>query len=270
MSGCWHILAQAEQPPGGTGESLRPLLTWLVFMVIWVIFQLKQRQKKKLSAQPVPRQKGQGPPQGPEQASTKPIEAELRNFMNELLGRGSPRDTGPTPTRPPHRSHARAQAHRDTVDSDVELFGSDLREVQDPPATRGQRPPPLPQPEPVITFDPAPEAQDDIFDEEKVYGGLEDIPDITDIVDIEYALEGAAISDSQNLINPSNFIIDLASLSVPIMSTQMISQRPVRTKSSRPRLTTRKAFRSAVIGHLVLGPPTALSEDVFRSNPGNL
>lgn len=265
MSGCLHILAQAEQPPGGAGESLGPLFTWLVFMVIWVIVQLKQRHKKKSSAQPLLEQEGPGSPQGTEQESAKPVEAELRNFMNELLGTGPPRDTGPAPARPPHR--ARAQAHRDTVDSDRELFARDLREVQDPPAPQGQRPPPLPQPEPAITFDPAPEDEDDIFDEEKVYGGLKDI---TDIVDIELALEGAAISDAQNLINPSNFIVDLATLSVPIMSTQMISQRPVRTKSSRPRLTTRKTFRSAVIGRLILGPPTALSEDVFRSNPGDL
>ena len=265
MTDCWHILAQAEQPPGGTGESLRPLLTWLVFMVIWVIFQLKQRQKKKLPAQPILRQKGPGPPQGTEQASTKPVEAELRNFMNELLGKGSPHDTDPTPTRPPHRS--RAQAHRDPVGSDVDVFVRGFQEVQDSPAPQDRRPPPLPKPKPVITFDPIPEESEDIFDEENVYGGLKDI---SDIVDIESALEGAAISDSQSLINPSNFIVDLATLSVPIMSTHMISQRPVRTKSSRPRLSTRKAFRSAVIGRMVLGPPTALSGDVFQSNPGDL
>jgi hypothetical protein len=266
VSGCLHILAQAEQPPGGTGESLGPLFTWLVFMVIWVIVQLKQRHKKKSSAQPLLEQEGPGSPPGTEQESAKPVEAELRNFMNELLGTGHPRDTDPAPARPPHRSRARAQAHRDTVDSDLELFAW---EVQDPPAPQDRRPPPLPQPEPepAITFDPAPEDEDDIFDEEKVYGGLKDI---SDIIDIELALEGGAISDSQNLINPSNFIVDLATLSVPIMSTQMISQRPVRTKSSRPRLTTRKTFRSAVIGRLILGPPTALSEDVFRSNPGDL
>jgi hypothetical protein len=241
------LLAQAERSPGSEPESMGPLFTWLIFMVIWVVIQVQAAKKKKEAKNATPGMENPEAPQG--------VEAEIRDVMTQLLRGNQARPAPPAPPRPHN--------HRDKVNTD---FSEYVAQVKRP----APAPPPPPLPQPTIEFDPIVEAdhtydlEDEAFNEERVYGGLKDIEDI------EVALEGAALTDSQNLINPSNFIVDLATLTVPIMRTQLISQRPVRTKTNHPKLRSSKAVQKAIIARVILGPPSALRGDIFSAEAGEL
>ena len=264
MNPLLHNLMIAQSPPG-EGDSILPLIVWAIIGAFWLFAQISQKKKdydrlrrqgKPLNRPAIDVEGRQTRPSRTREARNQPranVEDEMRAFLEQLTG-NAPQPEPPEP----------------------------------PPAPVAPTPPPIPRrPEPTIEFDDNAEvptaslndSQNRIKELRDIDESIYEIDDlnvykeadkIIDIADLERELENEALHATQALVNVRTFITKLDTLTVPIMRTEMLSMRPVCTKTSRPNLTQRKAFRQAVVGRIILSPCKALEDDIFKTDQGAL
>jgi hypothetical protein len=268
-----HLILAVD--PNEDGTSIFKIIFWVGVMIFWVIGQIAQKKKDQeaLKRQAKPQQVQR--PQQAQSPAPRPVQSD----------RPSPSTSTSTPA---------STGSRSDIEDDMRKFLEQLTgnaQQAAPKPTPKPAPPPMPvRPQPTIQFDEEPVVRtvvkkgkkadqsetDRLHDIDESIYDLDDsavykeADAIIDMAELERQIEGEHLHAAQTLVNVRTFIIDFDTLTVPIMRTDILSMRPVRTKTSHPKLSQKKALRQAVVSRIILSPCKALSDDIFHTDQGAL
>ena len=254
--------------------SLAPIIIWVVIGAFWVLAQIVQKKNQTAKLQDQARQMpppdtgsasmSSPPPPASHSPATQTaessIEDEMRSFLEQITG------NTPQPPQPQKASLPPPAPARKVPPVGPPPIPASRKRAASNPRLQFDAPPPQPLPTPLPIPSDFPTFDESIYAiDDDVYG---QDTEIIDIVDLEKQIEGESLDADQALVNVRAFITKLDTLTVPIMSTQLLSMRPVRTRTSRPNLKNREAMRQAVIARIILSQPKALHDDIMKTDKG--
>lgn len=235
-------------------SSFISFLVYLVIIVIWVIGQVVQQREAKRKAEEMKRKREERERNGePVDPRRKTVEDELQEFLGKLTGT-PPAAPAPVPREAPKPKPA------GPIQFDKPYV----------PPTPPTPPPAKTRSAPAVASAALrKEAAIRDIDDSDVYNTVQDIKDVVDL-EFDNLQSGESGLEVEALMNVRTLMVDLSNVNLPIMRVPIPNSRPVRTKTSKPRLHKRKALKQAVVGGILLGPPKALTPDPFGSEVGEL
>ena len=223
-------------------QSALTFLIYLILGIFWLVGNIAQQKKAKARAEDLKRRKEEREREeartGKKSPKPHPLERDLETLLGRMSGESvqAPQEESSPPPLPPPSSKPKEERIKEAFEVDMG--------------------PPLQYEQPVATPKKLPKTNIGGMDLADSY---KEMKDIEDALEMSYEQMEGELS-SQTLDTVRQVMVDLSPTMIDFARMPVQRMRTVDATTKPPALKNRKAFKKAVLGGVILGPPVALQD----------